>query len=150
MEEIINKLICTYENAVSDRICNNIIDKFENDNQQIIINNTQSLKINPIAINWTQIDTKISETISKHIPDYISVARETIKVFPYFSFQDDGYNICKFNKNRGNNNARTNFNWNNTLGVSILSVIIFINTVAEGGEVEFIQNGKIIKPKQFT
>jgi hypothetical protein len=151
MKEIIDNLICCYENSISDRICDNIINNFESENQEnIIFNklfNTESLKMNPNRENWRQLDTKISDAISKLIPDYISIARETIKIFPYNSFKDNGYNICKFNKNIGYNNAHTNFNWNDKLGVTILSVLIFINTIDDGGEVKF-SNGKIIKPKK--
>jgi hypothetical protein len=51
MKEIIDYLICCYENSISHRICDNIIHNFESENQQNIIFhklfNTQSLKINP-------------------------------------------------------------------------------------------------------
>ena len=151
MKEIIDDLVCCYENSISHRICDNIINNFESETpENIICNklfNTQLLKINPNTENWKQLDSKISATISKFIPDYISTARETIKIFPYNSFNDNGYTICKFNKNLGYNKDHTNFNWNDKLGVSILSVMIFINTIDDGGEVEF-SNGKIIKPKK--
>ena len=151
MREIINKLCCSYENAVSHRICENIISKFENEDTKNKVSNknfnTQMIKINPACVNWNQIDSKISEIISKNMPNYISVARETVKLFPYNSFQDDGYSVIRFNKNNGYTNASTNFNWNDMRGVAILSVLIFVNTVDEGGEIEFV-GGKTIKPKQ--
>lgn len=151
MKEIIDKLCCSYENAVSHRICENIISKFENEETKNKVSNTvfntQMIKINPSCVNWNQIDSKISEIISKNMPNYISLARETVKLFPYNSFQDDGYSVCKFNKNNGYTNASTNFNWNDMRGVAILSVLIFVNTVDEGGEIEFV-GGKTIKPKQ--
>ena len=102
MREIINKLCCSYENAVSHRICENIISKFENEETKNKVSNTvfntQMIKINPSCVNWNQIDSKISEIISNYTSNYISLARETVKLFPYNSFQDDGYSVIRFNK----------------------------------------------------
>ena len=152
MNKIIENLICTYENILSDKICNNIIEKFKNDehiyNKVDENSNISILKIrvSPDPI-WQEIDNTISQIISKHCSIYNKYALETISSYIYGNYSDKGYFIYKFNKNIGFNNIYNTFTWNKDNGVSVASFIFFLNTIEDGGDIEFF-NIKNIKPKK--
>jgi hypothetical protein len=153
MENIIKKLICTYENVLTNRMCDNIINKFNNCNNT---NNTSNKDSNfsYYTINnkssdfnqWKEIDDIICKIIGEHTMLYNKYCNDTIDQFTYNQFQDNGYTIYKYYKNTGFQNFKHDFEWNH-LGAAMVSFIFFLNTIEEDGELEFI-NGVKITPKK--
>ena len=155
MENIIKKLLCTYQNVLTDRMCDNIINKFNNCNA---INNTSNKDSNFsfYTINtklsdfnqWKEIDDTICKIIGNYSTIYSEHCTKTISSFTYYHFNDNGYTISKYYKNTGFQNFKHDFEWNH-LGAAIVSFIFFLNTIEdeEDGELEFI-NGVKITPKK--
>ena len=69
------------------------------------------------------------------------------QVLFYGNYSDNGYFIYKFNKNIGFYNVDNPFSWNKENGVAVSSFIFFLNTIEDGGDIEFF-NIKNIKPKK--
>lgn len=153
MENIIKKLIYTYENVLTNRMCDNIINKFNNNN---VTNNTSTEDSNfsYYTINsqssdfnqWKEIDDTICKIIGKHSNLYCKHCIDTISQFTFTQFRDNGYTIYKYYKNIGFQNYKHDFEWND-LGAAIVSFVFFLNTIEEDGELEFI-NGVKITPKK--
>ena len=86
MNAIIETIICTYENILSDKICNNIIEKFKNDehiyNKLDKNSNISILKIrcSPDPI-WEEIDNVLCKIIGEYCNIYNTHVRETISSF---------------------------------------------------------------------
>jgi len=152
MNKIIESIICTYENILSDKICNNIIEKFKNDehiyNKLDKNSNISILKIrcSPDPI-WEEIDNVLCKIISEYCIIYNKHITKTISSFVYGKYNDNGYFIYKFNKNIGFHNVDNPFTWNRNNGIAVASFIFFLNTIEDGAEIEFF-NIKNIKPKK--
>tara|TARA_X000000368_G_scaffold226885_1_gene179073 strand:- start:5370 stop:5939 length:570 start_codon:yes stop_codon:yes gene_type:complete len=153
MDNIIKKLICTYENVLSDRICDNIINKFNNcNNINNIVNNDSNFSVYRIDSNshdfdlWKDIDNVICEIVGKYTMIYSKYCADTIEQFSYYNFQDNGYTISKYYKNTGFQNFKHDFEWND-LGATMVSFVFFLNTIEEDGELEFINGVKILPKK---
>jgi hypothetical protein len=153
MDNIIKKLICTYENVLTDRMCDNIINKFNNCNNINNISNKDSnfsfYTIHTKSSDfyqWKEIDDIICKIIGNHSAIFSQYCIDTIKQFTYNEFKDNGYTISKYNKNTGFQNFKHDFEWND-LGAAMVSFIFFLNTIEEDGELEFINEVKI-KPKK--
>lgn len=153
MDNIIKKLICTYENVLSDRMCDNIINKFNNyNNINNIVNNDSNFSVYRIDSNshdfdlWKDIDNVICEIVGKYTMIYTKYCMDTIKQFSYYNFRDNGYTISKYYKNTGFQNFKHDFEWND-LGAAMVSFVFFLNTIEEDGELEFINGVKILPKK---
>ena len=153
MDNIIKQLICTYENVLSDKMCDNIINKFNNcSNINNISNNDSNFSFYKITNKssdfnqWKEIDDVICKIIGNHSVIYMKHCKNTIDYFTYYQFQDNGYTISKYYKNSGFQNFKHDFEWNH-LGAAMISFIFFLNTIEEDGELEFI-NGVKITPKK--
>tara|TARA_B100001175_G_scaffold259166_1_gene227817 strand:+ start:15865 stop:16437 length:573 start_codon:yes stop_codon:yes gene_type:complete len=153
MNKIIESIICTYENILSDKICNNIIEKFKIDehvyNKFDKNSNISILKIrySPDPI-WGEIDSIICKIINEYSNIYNKHIRETNLHFSFsYNYNDNGYFIYKFNKNIGFHNVDNPFTWNKKNGFAIASFIFFLNTIENGAEIEFF-NIKNIKPEK--
>ena len=72
MDNIIKKLICTYENVLSDRMCDNIINKFNNyNNINNIVNNDSNFSVYRIDSNSHDFDLwKDIESIPDEVKDF--------------------------------------------------------------------------------
>jgi len=153
MDNISKKLICIYENVLSERICDNIINKFNNYNtEKNICNKDCNLSFYDISKEpkdlhlWKEIDDIIYKILGEYISIYIKHCHDTIIYFPYHNINDNGYTINKYYKNIGFQNFKHDFEWND-LDASIISFIFFLNTIEYDGEIEFI-NGVKIFPKK--
>tara|TARA_B100001769_G_C21970723_1_gene522162 strand:- start:80 stop:658 length:579 start_codon:yes stop_codon:yes gene_type:complete len=152
MNKIIEKLICTYENVLSNKICNIIIQKFEND-KEIYYKNDKNSNLSILQIRsepdpiWKEIDNIICNIISESSNHYKIHAKDIIYKFPFEDLFDDGYYIHKFYKNIGFNNVCNPFNYDKNFGSSIILFVFFLNDIEEGGELEFF-NIINIKPKK--
>lgn len=158
MDNIINKLIITYENVLSDKLCDNIIYNFNNNTINNTINNIDNENSNLSFLyidtnsndNWKEIDLLISNIISEYTNQYRDYLYKFIQIFPYGSLYDKGYTICQYKKNTGFHNLKHNFSWNesnDSKGTTILSFMFFLNTIDQDGEIEFTYGTKI-NPKK--
>jgi len=149
MENIINKLIITYENVLSDKLCDDIINKFNNNTINNIHNETCNLSFLHIDTNsndnWKEIDLLISSIISKYTNQYRDNMYKLIQIFPFTMLSDKGYTICQYKKNTGFHNLKHDLMWNES--VTISSFMFFLNTIDEDGEIEFTHGSKI-NPKK--
>ena len=159
-------LILEIPNFIPEKLCNHLIEKFDNDPQKtdgiIVINekphvvpelkNTKELKISNFE-NWRDEDNQISQYIKKAVKIYKSRMKDIFKnrqLFnPYdmifnINTMDNGYLIHK-------SEAGSKCAWHYDGGPDTLSyvlIIIYLNTIEpkHGGETEFL-NGRKIRPE---
>ena len=149
--------IQTYDNILSKRVCTNIIDKFEN-NQDIFkggiiggfnnrIKNTTDLEIN---INKPSEFIEIYNLINSKLDIYVQEYFKNINL--QFQSQNnlktDYYHlIMRYTKNNGKYVFHNDLHYNEKEDKPrILTYLFYLNTIEEGGETEFIDGTKI-KPE---
>lgn len=158
-----DKFIFLIENNLDDKLCIEIIDKFDNDNNikpgltGYTLNketkNTKDLFISN-KINWKSIDNILKKKLNESINKYIDNLYIKYKIQPSFlvkcsNLSDSGYQIQKYNKNEGFYNWHDDYCIDKKFGTRVLTFLWYLNDVKEGGETEFI-NGIKIKPKEGT
>lgn len=149
------------DNVLDRTICDNIIDRFNQDTRsvpgsinlnEVNVNVKQSLDLHISNLkDWKDIDTILYNTFSKFIANYMKeLSTVNSKLVPFFTNHvfDTGYQIQKtkigefFTWHDDNNIAGT---YSSNQDARILTYIIYLNDVDEGGETEFI-NGIKVKP----
>ena len=152
-----NELIQIYDNILSKRVCDNIINKFEN-NENIFkggiisgintnIKNTCDLQI---EVNYPpefiEIFNLITSKLNFYTQEYFKNINQQFQL--QNNIQPDFYHlIMKYTKNQGkyvfHQDAHYNYKDNKP---RILTYLFYLNTIEEGGETEFIDGTKI-KPE---
>ncbi len=169
-----NEFIKLYNIDNSLGFCNDIIELFNNEEQHDgisgagynpSIKSTKDFKIPSISCNytgkyhkeWVNIDNNLHSMISPLISQYVEEINNTLNPkndWVYIrprELHDTGHQIQKYKKNYGHYKAKHNdFSiLKNTNYYRILTYILYLNTVEEGGETVFYENYKI-KPTAGT
>jgi hypothetical protein len=158
------KYIYIENNNLSKELCNEIITKFENDNNKqpglvsynthdINMKNTMDLFISNKE-DWKDIDKLLFEKLRKSLEKYVyhveNIGEVNINHFDKNTItgntelRDFGYQVQKYEKNSGF------YKWHSDIKTSdnntrFVTFLFYLNDVDEGGETLFI-NGKV-KPK---
>ena len=164
-----DNVIIGIDNNLEKNFCDNLIEKFENaENKQPgcvggrreksrvnkSVKNTLDLLIT-IDKDWKNEDMILCESLKNGIKQYIykiteklDIKYSDIGIFskPY-KINDIGYQIQKYEYNKGFFNYHNDFVYSQKDGVRVITFIWYLNDVEEGGETEFI-NGRLIKPKK--
>jgi hypothetical protein len=135
-------------NSLTEPICNEIVEKFECN-----CNNKQLLKINfDISYDheWSNIKNTLINEIDKHINIYYENLDNNIFFFNnvHHNKTMNHFVIKKFNKNT----CYSNFHNDCCIDLDnkksrVLSFIFFLNTIDDGGEIDFFGYHKI-KPEK--
>lgn len=161
--EINDVFIYIENNNIEKSKCDEIIERFENDNRKLpgIVadglapdyKNTQDLLLFGLD-EWKDIDdllfTKLHDAINKYLRTEITSNSNDVISMNLFGFGevvDLGYNIQKYNVNEGFYHWHSDFinNKHKINLIRLLSFIWYLNDVTDGGETEFLK-GKI-KPR---
>lgn len=143
------RFIHVYDNALSPATCGAIIARFERSSGHFtgrtasgVSKNKKSLElyIDPREALWADIDREIFNGLSICIKEYFSN-------FPWFqpTFKDMGYYIKRYEKGVGYYKEHVDAS---TLknAKRFLVIVLYLNTVGEGGETEFTHLGIKVPP----
>ena len=154
------KFICIFDNVFEDNICHEIIHKYNLDKNKYKgitgsgkicekVKLTTDLYISN-SNEWKNIDNILKEKINIKLNKYLNDLYNFHNVSPYFlsyNLKDSGYMIQKYNKQEGFYNWHDDFSLKKNYGIRVITMILYLNNVEEGGETEFINSIKI-KPKK--
>ena len=161
-----NNFIFEDHNAIPTSLCNDIINRFENDNhkyngyvyrgkEKMVVKHAKDsmdLKITGVP-EWNNIDILLSKYISQSVKRYFKHLTnkfngeklDCIMNFSNYNLNDNGYMISRINK-------CSKYIWHHDddlFGVlnftPMLNVLIYLNTIEEsmGGATEFINDRKV-------
>jgi len=134
--------------SLTDTICDEIVEKFECN-----CNNKQLLKINFDITHdheWSNIKNTLINEIDKHINIYYENLDNNIFFFNHVHLNKtiNHFVIKKFKKNKCSSNFHNDFHINFYNKKSrIISFMFFLNTIDDGGEIDFFGYHKI-KPEK--
>lgn len=163
-----DNFIFLIDNNLDEIFCDNLIKKYENDQNKYIgvvgrngtinkeLKNTTDLEISRF-LNWKYEDTILCQALNKGINEYIdnifnnltniNIFNINLNIFSkLYNTNDTGYKIQKYDRDKGYFNYHNDFEYS-VKGVRVITFIWYLNDVEEGGETEFI-DGTIIKPKK--
>jgi hypothetical protein len=132
-----------FPEAFSSEVCDRIISKFEDDPRKHpgrTAGGVQSIKtsidlgISSGEDDWKDIDTDIFNTISPIIQEYLKDLSDVLKID--FRITDTGYQIQKSPKGEGSYGPHFD-GFTPDSSNRLLSVIVYLNNVDEGGETSF-------------
>jgi hypothetical protein len=155
------KLIWEKENSLPINVCKESIEKFEIDPDKIpdvivvderFIKKTTSLNISPLDM-WKKIDSLVFDSFNDSLKEYaarLSKMGYSLPLYETYDIKDSGYVIEKYDI-PNKDGIQSIYSWHNDFSVSkigtgVLTFMIFLNDVNEGGEIEFIDGTKL-KPK---
>lgn len=157
-------LIKTYKNTITDDICNQIINMY-NENTTIKIKGCTSAGVNESVKKtsdylidnnnhyWKDIDTLLYDTLNHYLNEYFQYLHSiNYTTFNIDNIVDSGFQIQKYEKNIGFFSYHDDFhiiNENNKNYYRMLVYIFYLNDVDEGGETIIFDNHKI-SPKAGT
>jgi hypothetical protein len=154
------KLIWEKRNSLTSGVCKELISKFEIDPDKIpdIILNEQgdrmikkSTALNISALeSWKSLDSILFDYFNESIKGYIERLLKMNYFMPFnksYEIKDSGYIIEKYDIPR-DGEIQGIYSWHNDffvekIGTSILTIIVFLGDVKDGGEMEFIDGAKI-------
>jgi hypothetical protein len=144
-----------YENALPTEFCQEVVDRFDNDDRKTdgrigdgtkegAIDSkfkvTKEIMLSQCHKGWEDVMATIAENLSFHIHDYMKKWGRALQV----SLYPEEYRICKYD-------IGGHFNWHSdNIGSSVsrvLTVIWYLNNVNKGGETEYPWQGIRIAPK---
>lgn len=153
-------LIYTINDNITTELCEEIIEKFEQDERKVSCNsvlgyfpelkNNNELHISNLE-DWKDIDDKLAENLTVGLKSYINhlfrIYDDKMQ-FNYHTFNnliDDGYTVERYS-------FEEYYNWHHDMKNNrIFGFMWFLSTMeaGEGGTIEFI-NGTKIRPKKRT
>jgi hypothetical protein len=166
MLEIDDPFIYIEENVLSEELCKEIIERFENDPDKedgitgsgvnTNIKNTTEIYMN--SVDWIDIQKILIANVKIVLKKYIqSIDKISNYIYDMYilnnlfsDIHDWGFQIQKYERNKGHYRWHNDYKYQEvfmgTTGlrtIRICTFIFYLNNVNEGGETEFI-NGKII------
>ena len=157
------KLIWEKRNSLTPGTCKELISKFEIDPDKIpdiivneqgdrMIKRSTALNISDLE-SWKSLDSILFDSFNESIKGYTERLLKMNYVIPFnksYEINDSGYIIEKYDiPNAGE--IQGLYSWHNDffvdrIGTSILTIIVFLDDVKDGGEIEFMDGTKI-KPE---
>ena len=155
----ISDFIYTKRKALDKDLCEEIIDKYEDDDRKTpcvigkystvdkLVHDAMNLHISTHS-GWKETDAIISKILGENIREYQKYLASHCKglgLNPLDTYQDDGYLIKSYTPGGF-------YNWHNDyyvdykLGPRVLTYIFYLNDVKNGGETQFI-DGTSIRPQ---
>lgn len=148
------ELVWEISNVFTKEFCQNIIDKFDQDNRKYAgvtlggkhsdIKQTTDLHLSKF-LDWKIYDTHIKEKISESITKYYGEFYEKYRI-GYSEIYDEGYLIQKTTPESIGYKWHHDFYIKPNADYRFLTVIMYLNTIENEGETEFIF-GRKIKPE---
>ena len=158
------KLIWEQRNSLDKDSCDAIIQDFEKDpdkkpsiigfSDTDLIKKTIGLSISSLE-SWKKLDAYIFDSVNKSVDSYKLRLNKInnnlfLPLYPMYDINDGGYFIEKYDVKKEDNTEGFfklhNDFLANELGTRLLTFVIFLNDVHEGGQTEFIDGTKI-KPE---
>lgn len=151
-----SNLIQVFENSLSHRVCDNLINRFEND-----INISKGRTIGGYNKAKKTVDLTFNSTINTYLLEYYNVINNTLVQYisEYkkitnnnlpINLTSDSHMIMRYLKNEGIYTYHHDFyaaQYKVNGYCRILTYIFYLNTIDIGGETEFIDGTKI-KPEK--
>ena len=149
----------TIPNNLSDKLCDDIIRKFDNDDKvsEGIINGgdvyTEIKKCKEIYISdledWKDIDSELWKSCAEGIKQYSEYLVDLYDIEGLLGSNntDQGYRIKRYDPGEDYFHWHHDLHVNNELRVRTVALIWYLNDVKEGGETEF-RNGLKIHPEK--
>tara|TARA_Y100000768_G_scaffold192074_2_gene144024 strand:- start:593 stop:1159 length:567 start_codon:yes stop_codon:yes gene_type:complete len=136
--------IRTYDNAFTKEFCDELIEIFENNvehqypghvgsgvNKKVKDTNDMHSFESPALEPYNR---KIFEILNKHLHEYHSAFKiDNVNIFPS-NIKDTGYQIQKYDVNKGKYIWHTDGYTNKKDGSRVLTFLFYLNDVEEGGE----------------
>uniref|UniRef100_A0A6C0ERN4 Fe2OG dioxygenase domain-containing protein n=1 Tax=viral metagenome TaxID=1070528 RepID=A0A6C0ERN4_9ZZZZ len=144
-----------YENILSDELCDEIIDKFEKQENKYPGHTGSGLNTNIKLTTdfhlirqqdneWNDIDKKLYIGLNKCLVKY----REKYKAFQvYTEITDTGFQIQRYISNEGFYIYHNDYR-NDNDKYRILTFLFYLNDVEKGGETEFLYGRLKVKPEK--
>lgn len=138
--EIHNDFIFVYDKVISETACSEIIEKFKESNKKFLGRTTSGISdkkkskevyIDKNDLYWKQIDDMLFEVYRDFAASYLST-------FPWVNmrYRDKGYFIKKYEKGHGYFGTHVDVSCLKN-SKRMLVMIIYLNTLEEGGETNF-------------
>ena len=150
-----DKLIYEKENVLSKEICDDIINRFENDKKNQMfgvtvagvnkdVKDTMDLMLS-YHDEWKDIDTLINKVVYTHFEIYREqltfINLEDGNETPIFNFPrqvgDKGYQIQKYKQNEGKYVWHTDNQVNDKGKERLITFLFYLNDIDKGGETDF-------------
>jgi hypothetical protein len=140
-----------YDGALSADFCRNTIQRFENDPRKIRglvgegvyrpeFKGTTEIDFNEIPEGWQDVVSTISQNLKHHLRLYM---KQWGRAFKDVDITHEGFRMSRYDPGEI-------FNWHSDNIGSALSRVItamwYLNDVDEGGETEYMWNGRAVKP----
>lgn len=154
--------IYEYDYALSNELCNDIINLYEISNNKYEgvtasglnknIKDTTDLMINPDDLDWKNISDFLSNELIFNLKIYVEKINNEYKNHEYELFNRkidiSQFMVQKYKQNVGKYTYHNDFAVNhNKKKHRILTYIFYLNTIETGGETEFLNGLLKIKPK---
>ena len=140
-----------YDGALTPEFCRSTIERFEKDPRKIKglvgegvyrpeFKGTVEIDFAETPDGWEDVVTTISQNLKFHLRRYM---QKWGRAFTSVDITHEGFRMSKYEPGQV-------FNWHSdNIGSTITRVITamwYLNTVEEGGETEYLWNGRAIKP----
>jgi len=139
-------------NSLDDIICNNIINKFNNESNikqgstingvDLVIKNSFDFYLSN-NIHWSDINQYLLNLLRKEIDNYFKILN--LEIFNINRIDNTGFMIMKYIKNEGFYDYHNDF-YISDKNHRIFTYIWYLNTIEIGGETE-IMDKELIKPE---
>ena len=141
------EFIYTKNNSINKLLCKNLISTFEQTPNKYEGRQTTEFRLEKDK-RYDIYDKILFEELSKNFKEYKSLIENKVDVFSQEGeIKDNGFLLQKYIKNKGYCEFH-NDSYNETKKcVRILTYILFLNDVNEGGEIEFGDKDLIVKPE---
>lgn len=158
MMKVVDPLIWEKKNSLTEEFCDKLISKFEEDpgdsKGKGIIGQGINLEVKDtwdIYISneyWKDEDNIVCNILTNSISEYRSYLTDyDIRLDPFSTLGnkivDSGYNIQKYETNKGFYTWHNDYRFSKKLGSRVLTFMWYLNTVEEGGQTEFTNGVKI-------
>jgi hypothetical protein len=141
------EFIYTKNNSINKLLCKNLISTFEQTPNKYEGRQTTEFRLEKDK-RFEIYDKILFEELSKNFKEYKSLVENKVNVFSQEGeIRDNGFLLQKYIKNKGFCEFH-NDSYNETKNcVRILTYILFLNDVNDGGELEFGENDLVVKPE---
>ena len=141
------EFIYTKNNSTHKLLCKNLISTFEQTPDKYVTSNTVELRLESDK-RYDIYDKILFEILASSFKEYKTSLENKVDIFTQSGeIKDNGFLLQKHIKNKGYCEFH-NDSYNETKDcVRILTYILFLNDVEDGGEIEFGNNDLVIKPE---